>query len=161
MRVTRVRLLVLNFRIPVYTALSSFSSRARLSSQHAGRSVNEKSSARTIQIIIISPLLFLYKRIYRAAKSSRDKIERDLSLAANSTLTIITERGREGEREKEKGPLLSAERITSTATSPRWLVRGGPAGQLSSFAPTPHRSRLIGLFPVNRKSRLEMSIRGP
>lgn len=96
MRVTRVRLLVLNFRIPVYTALSSFSSRARLSSQHAGRSVNEKSSARTIQIIIISPLLFLYKRIYRAAKSSRDKIERDLSLAANSTLTIITERGREG-----------------------------------------------------------------
>lgn len=157
MRVTRVRLLVLNFRIPVYTALSSFSSRARLSSQHAGRSVNEKSSARTIQIIIISPLLFLYKGIYRAAKSSRDKIERDLSLAANSTLTIITERGREG----EKGPLLSAERITSTATSPRWLVRGGPAGQLSSFAPTPHRSRLIGLFPVNRKSRLEMSIRGP
>lgn len=157
MRVTRVRLLVLNFRIPVYTALSSFSSRARLSSQHAGRSVNEKSSARTIQIIIISPLLFLYKRIYRAAKSSRDKIERDLSLAANSTLTIITERG----REREKGPLLSAERITSTATSPRWLVRGGPAGQLSSFAPTPHRSRLIGLFPVNRKSRLEMSIRGP
>lgn len=96
MRVTRVRLLVLNFRIPVYTALSSFSSRARLSSQHAGRSVNEKSSARTIQIIIISPLLFLYKRIYRAAKSSRDKIERDLSLAANSTLTIITEREREG-----------------------------------------------------------------
>lgn len=157
MRVTRVRLLVLNFRIPVYTALSSFSSRARLSSQHAGRSVNEKSSARTIQIIILSPLLFLYKRIYRAAKSSRDKIERDLSLAANSTLTIITERG----REREKGPLLSAERITSTATSPRWLVRGGPAGQLSSFAPTPHRSRLIGLFPVNRKSRLEMSIRGP
>lgn len=157
MRVMRVRLLVLNFRIPVYTALSSFSSRARLSSQHAGRSVNEKSSARTIQIIIISPLLFLYKRIYRAAKSSRDKIERDLSLAANSTLTIITERG----REREKGPLLSAERITSTATSSRWLVRGGPAGQLSSFAPTPHRSRLIGLFPVNRKSRLEMSIRGP
>lgn len=157
MRVTRVRLLVLNFRIPVYTALSSFSSRARLSSQHAGRSVNEKSSARTIQIIIISPLLFLYKRIYRAAKSSRDKIERDLSLAANSTLTIITERG----REREKGPLLSAERITSTATSPRWLMRGGPAGQLSSFALTPHRSRLIGLFPVNRKSRLEMSIRGP
>ena len=40
----------------------------------------------------------------------------------------------------------------------RWL-RGGPAGQLPSFAPTLHRSRLIGLFAGNRKSRPELPIR--
>lgn len=123
MRVTRVRLLVLNFRIPVYTALSSFSSRARLSSQHAGRSVNEKSSAQTIQIIIISPLLFLYKRIYRAAKSSRDKIERDLSLAANSTLTIITERGREGEGSPFIGGANNIHSNIATVVGARWTSR--------------------------------------
>lgn len=37
-------------------------------------------------------LSFFFKKIYRAAKGWRDKIERDLSFAANSTLTIITER---------------------------------------------------------------------
>lgn len=93
------------------------------------------------------------RKIYRAAKSLQSSIRS--SVIYHSFEFDVDDYYERREREREGPPFY---RRSATTASPR---RDGPAGQLSSFAPTPHRSRLIGLFPVNRKSRLEMSIRGP
>lgn len=91
----------------------------------------------------------------REARYDRRGLGRDLSFAA---LEIDVDDYYE-RTECGAGRFAFSNAHTTISTDPRWL-HGGPAGQLPSFAPTLHRSRLIGLSEVNRKSRLELPIRG-